>query len=149
MTNPQSPAPVPSSAVTQQLDSLDKQIVAIREVLQCRITRLTIVVAGRDGFQSVNKVFSFPSGSIPGEIHNFLQDYGNRLCAEKLTIQSEIVLIKLGDQVLELESFIKEYTAGLTPSIDADSAAALRALDLGGICSIIINNIPFPVKRIN
>lgn len=148
--NPTPPAGLPPASIQAELQAKTALINHLVEISSCTITKLTIVVKGRNGKEAVNKVLTFPPGQVPPEFLQFLESYSNTVAAEKMALQSNQVLIKIGSsRIVLLEDFIKDYTAGEIPSMNADDAAKLQALQYGETAIIQINELPLQVQRIS
>jgi hypothetical protein len=76
----------PASFTQVRIDLLSKEYEQYRELLMPNFTliRATIVIAGRNGRELVNKVISFPPGSFPPEFAAFLESYANGLVSQNL-----------------------------------------------------------------
>lgn len=143
---PQKPALTGTQA---KLQAIQSRIREYQQVLDCDVTRLTIMIAGKNGIEAINKVFLWPPGTIPDALEQFFESVANDLVAEKMILEASQVLIKFGSQIVELENFIKEYTAGETPSIDGLDIDRLNKLQVGETCMIGVNGEVISILRIN
>jgi hypothetical protein len=130
--------------IQEQLTVIQSLVEHCKEILACNIHRLTIMVESR---QTGRKVFKFPPGTVPDEIKQFFTVYANRLSCLKLTIEASQVQVRHGNITTTLIDFIKEYTAGVTPSIEAADVERLQRLDQGQEITIEIDGKPHQVQR--
>jgi hypothetical protein len=137
-------------SATQLKESLVNQVKDCEQVLHTRVTRLTIVISGFAGREAVNKVFNFPAGTVPeNELKQFFESYATRLSNQAFALECGVPLIRYGSSIVSLDAFIKDYTAGIFPSMSGEDAAKLTALKPGEFAIIQVNNIAVNVQRIN
>jgi hypothetical protein len=141
----------PASFTQVRIDLLSKEYEQYRELLMPNFTliRATIVIAGRNGRELVNKVISFPPGSFPPEFAAFLESYANGLVSQKLALESSVSLINVYGKVIALEDFLNEYTTGEIPSIDGEDVVLLKNLIPGQHATIKVNGEPVPVQKLS
>lgn len=148
--NPNSTAAKPAKSIPSIIEEIDHLTAECREVIHSNLVKVTVVVQGRKGIEAVNKVFSFPPGAIPNALKDFFTSWANEMAQQKMILQSETVLLLVGSsQIVALDDFITDYTAGEIPSMSADDAAALKALQQKQIITIKINDCPLQVQRIS
>lgn len=133
----------------EKLQALLKNIEAYREILACKLNHVTIVVQGSNGNQAVNRILNFPPGNIPLEITEFLESSYNRMEAERLTIENGYYIYKIGNILVELTEFIKTYTAGEIPAVDALDIEHMKNMQPGHITVIAIDGVPARIQRIS
>lgn len=147
--NPVQVQDLPKSTVNHVVDLLQARINEVRPLLDAPIHKLSLIVIAGSGKDYLNTTINFPASEVPLEFQTFLHDYANRLGAHIQSLTHDIPLMRLGNHMVSLESLIKDYTAGEIPSIDADTAAALRAMQPGQTMTILINQIPHTVQRVS
>jgi len=122
--NPKSTAANPAQSAVKLIDEIDYLSNQCLEVIISNLVKVTIVVEARKGIEAVNKVFSFPPGAIPDGLKTFFQQWLNEMAQKKLVLLNETVLLLVGSsQIVALDDFITDYTAGEIPSMSADDAA--------------------------
>lgn len=115
----------------------------------CDIHKLTIVVNGRKNREHVSKVFNFSPGNIPAEMKEFFIAYRKNLLAQVTELQQSTPMVKLGNQVVAIADLLTDYTAGEIPAIDTDTAQAIRDMKPGALLTVLINDTPHQLQRIN
>lgn len=148
--NPKPTTAKPAQSTAKLIEELDYQSAQCSEVINSHLVRVTIMVEARKGIEAVNKVFTFPPGAIPAGLKDFFEVWLYELMGKRTALLNETILLLVGSsQIVALDDFITDYTAGEIPSMSADDAAALRKLQPKDIITILVNECPLQVQRIN
>jgi hypothetical protein len=132
------------------LQACTERIEEINHILSSKLTKLTVTVEGVKDHAPFMKVIMFKDATvIPHEARLFFEIIMQRELLYKMGLENKTKLIKVGNHVVELGDFIKEYSSGAEPSITLDTAAKLQALVPGQTVSIEINGQPYQVNRIS
>lgn len=121
------------------------------QVIHSNITKVTIVVEGKLKGERLYKYFYFTEDSIPPsiELKQFFLSYAARITNATLSlVEDDTKFIQLGNDVLSMDIFLKEYSHGLFPSINADDYIKVRDLELNKVAVIKINNSIQSIRRI-
>jgi len=135
--------------IQAKLQALKANIEEYQVICASQIQRVTIVVQAFYRGEIINRVFSFPPGTIPLEINEFFESSANRMCAEMNAIEEGFNLYRIGNHIVEFNNFIKDYTAGEIPSIDGLDIQKMQNMEPGQKSIIDINNKPTPIERIS
>lgn len=142
--------PVAGATSQKIIETINEQVKECQIVLESRITKLIVIVGGFKDREIISKVFNFPAGTVPEkEIMQFFQEYATRISGEAFAMKAGISLIRIGSDVISLVDFIKDYTAGDFPSMNAEDAGKLLEMLPGEYCIVQVNNTAVNVQRIN
>jgi len=123
-----------------KLASLSKNISEYNDLLKTGFNSVSIVVIDAE---RKTKIFSFTRDNIPVEVYEFFESSLNRMYSEKYTIETGFNLYKIGNHVVEINNFIKNYT------VDKIDIGRMKSIQPGQTCVIVINNIATQIERVS
>lgn len=131
------------------IKSFQKELQDIEDVQRCQLRKVTIVINGSYQRTEVNKIFSYPTGAFLESFKEFLQSYADQVRKQIAALQPAPRMLRLGNQIVSLDDFIKDFTAGEIPSIDQDTVNSISLMYVGATLTVIINNVSHQVTRIS
>lgn len=147
MSNNNTP-PGQSAAIRQRLAQIKQLQQSITDINEGGILRAELRIVSRRGNEPLYYTFKFPPGAIPSELSDFLGVISNDLENERMQMLSDRILLVIGNNVVDLDDFIKDYTTGdEISSVSPEDIAALRALLPSQHIIIKINDEPVAVRR--
>jgi hypothetical protein len=132
------------------IDAINQKVNDAVLVIESRVHKLTIVVEGRHRDNRIHKTFYFNENSlIPAEIYSFFMQWATRMAAQcEILLDSEVKFVQLGNDIIQLDDFLKDYSQGSWPSIHYGDYEKVKALKKGSTAVITINNSIQSIKRI-
>jgi hypothetical protein len=133
------------------VESINGKINECDQVMQANICKCTIVVEGLLNGQRLYKYFYFNSDSVVpvAELKNFFLSYMQRMANAALhLVDTDRKFLQMGNDIIAVDDFLKDYTAGAFPSINVTDYDRVNKLEVDQVAVITINHSIQKVKRI-